>query len=43
MNPTTSLLTAALGLRAPWEVIDADFDVAAGRIDFTVGFTVTVY
>ncbi|MGB9408905.1 MAG: ISL3 family transposase [Terracidiphilus sp.] len=37
MNPTTSLFTAALGLSAPWEVLDVSFDLSAGRIDFTVG------
>jgi len=32
------LFTAALGLQAPWWVRSFDFDQAAGRIDFHVGF-----
>lgn len=32
------LFTAALGLQAPWSVRSFDFDQAAGRIDFQVGF-----
>jgi transposase len=33
-----SLFTAALGLQAPWEVVDVDFDPQRGRIDFYVAF-----
>jgi transposase len=33
-----SLFTAALGLSAPWEVVDVRFDPAQGRIDFDVDF-----
>lgn len=32
-----ALFTTALGLQAPWEVIDFNLDVAARRIDFEVG------
>jgi transposase len=35
---SASLFTVALGLHAPWEVREVDFDPATGRIDFTVGF-----
>ena len=38
MNPL-SLFSAALGLAAPWQVVDVRFDPAAGRIDFQVAFT----
>ncbi len=34
-----SLFTAALGLQAPWEVVDVRFDPGGGRIDFDVAFT----
>jgi transposase len=33
-----SLFTAALGLCAPWEVVDVRFDPQQGRIDFDVAF-----
>jgi transposase len=33
-----SLFTAALGLQAPWEVVDVRFDPQGGRIDFDVAF-----
>jgi transposase len=33
-----SLFTAALGLQAPWEVADVDFEPEQGRIDFQVAF-----
>jgi transposase len=33
-----SLFNAALGLAAPWEVVDVRFDAAAGRIDLQVAF-----
>lgn len=33
-----SLFSAALGLSAPWEVVDARFEPAQGRIDFDVAF-----
>jgi transposase len=36
---SSSLFTLALGLQAPWEVVDVAFDPQAGRIDFEVGFT----
>ena len=35
----TSLFTVALGLQAPWEVVDVVFDPTVGRIDFQVAFT----
>ena len=35
---SVSLFTVALGLQAPWEVREVNFDPTAGRIDFTVGF-----
>lgn len=35
----TSLFTVALGLQAPWEVVDVAFDPTIGRIDFQVTFT----
>ena len=42
MNPlvssTTSLFTLALGLQAPWEVVDATFDEAGGHLDLQLGF-----
>jgi transposase len=34
-----SLFSAALGLAAPWQVVDVRFDPKAGRIDFQVAFT----
>lgn len=34
-----SLFSAALGLAAPWQVVDVRFDPTAGRIDFEVAFT----
>ena len=34
-----SLFSAALGLAAPWQVVDVRFDPQAGRIDFEVAFT----
>jgi hypothetical protein len=33
-----SLFTMALGLQAPWEVVEVAFDPDAGRIDFEVAF-----
>ncbi len=33
-----SLFNAALGLAAPWEVVDVRFDAAAGRIDLQVAW-----
>jgi transposase len=36
---STSLFTAALGLQAPWEVVDAAFEPAAGRLDLQLGFS----
>jgi transposase len=41
MNPSvssTSLFTLALGLQAPWEVVDAAFDPAGGHLDLQLGF-----
>ena len=41
MNPSvssTSLFTLALGLQAPWEVVDAAFDPAGGQLDLQLGF-----
>jgi len=38
MNPL-SLFNAALGLAAPWQVVDVRFEAAAGRIDVQVAFT----
>ncbi len=37
MDPL-SLFSAALGLPAPWQVVDVRFDPAQGRIDFDVDF-----
>ena len=34
-----SLFTAALGLIPPWQVLDIQFDLEKGRIDFKVGFS----
>lgn len=34
-----TLFTAALGLRAPWEVKEVELNTAKRRIDFEVGFT----
>ncbi|MFQ5356675.1 MAG: ISL3 family transposase [Mariprofundaceae bacterium] len=34
-----SLFTAALGLASPWQVLDIQFDLKDGRIDFNVGFS----
>ena len=34
-----SLFTAALGLMSPWQVLDIQFDLEKGRIDFNVGFS----
>jgi transposase len=33
-----SLFTTALGLEAPWQVVDVQFDPEKGRIDFEVAF-----
>ncbi len=33
------LFSAALGLAAPWQVVDVRFDPKAGRIDLEVAFT----
>jgi len=38
MHPI-SLFSVALGLQAPWKVVDVAFDPGVGRIDFEVGFT----
>jgi len=41
MNPSvssSSLFTLALGLQAPWQVVDVTFDPSAGRIDLQVTF-----
>jgi transposase len=38
MTAASSLFTVALGLQAPWEVVDLAFDPTAGRIDFQVAF-----
>ena len=35
---SSSLFTVALGLQAPWDVVDLAFDPTAGRIDFQVAF-----
>jgi transposase len=35
---STSLFSVALGLQAPWEVVDAAFEPAAGRLDLQLGF-----
>jgi len=37
MDPL-SLFTVALGLPAPWEVINVAFDPKSGRIDFHLAF-----
>lgn len=37
-DPALSLFTAALGLAAPWQVTNIDFDEAAKRIDFQIGY-----
>jgi transposase len=37
-HPSSSLFTVALGLQAPWEVVNVAFDPGAGRIDLQVGF-----
>lgn len=37
-DPSLSLFTAALGLAEPWQVTNIDFDEAAKRIDFEVGY-----
>jgi len=36
---STSLFSVALGLQAPWEVMDAAFDPASGRLDLQLGFS----
>ncbi len=36
---STSLFSVALGLQAPWEVVDAAFEPAAGRLDLQLGFS----
>ena len=38
-HPSSSLFTVALGLQAPWEVVNVAFDPGAGRIDLQVAFT----
>ena len=38
MNSSVSLFTVALGLQAPWEVVDVAFDPRGGRIDFQLAF-----
>jgi transposase len=35
---STSLFSAALGLQAPWRVVDVRFDQGQGRLDLRVGF-----
>lgn len=35
---STSLFSAALGLQAPWHVVDVRFDQGQGRLDLRVGF-----
>jgi transposase len=35
---STSLFSAALGLQAPWHVVDVRFDQGQGRLDLQVGF-----
>ncbi len=35
---STSLFTLALGLHAPWEVVDATFEPVGGRLDLQLGF-----
>ncbi|WP_295384242.1 ISL3 family transposase [uncultured Thiodictyon sp.] len=37
-HPSSSLFTVALGLQAPWEVVNVAFDPGAGRIDLQVAF-----
>jgi transposase len=37
-HPSSSLFTVALGLQAPWEVVNVAFDPGVGRIDLRVAF-----
>ena len=36
---TNLLFTMALGLKAPWEVVNLQFDEAAHRLDILIDFT----